>query len=77
MSVTAGNTTFESLNPATGEVVAAHPVHDEQAVAAAVARARDAARWWGGLTWKQRKLRLLNFKGALTRNLSRMAELIH
>lgn len=79
MSVTAeaGNTTFESLNPATGEVVAAHPVHDEQAVAAAVARAREAARWWGGLSWKQRKLRLLNFKGALTRNLSRMAELIH
>jgi acyl-CoA reductase-like NAD-dependent aldehyde dehydrogenase len=79
MSVTAeaGNTTFESLNPATGEVVAQYPVHDEKAVAEAVERAAEAARWWGGLGWKQRRLRILNFKGALTRNLGRMAELIH
>jgi acyl-CoA reductase-like NAD-dependent aldehyde dehydrogenase len=79
MSVTAeaGNTTFESLNPATGEVVAEHPAHDEQAVGAAVERAREAAVWWAALGWKARRLRLLNVKVALTRGLNRMAELIH
>jgi acyl-CoA reductase-like NAD-dependent aldehyde dehydrogenase len=67
---------FESLNPATGEVVATHPVHDEQAVRAAVDRAREAAQWWRALGWKERRLRLLNFKGSLTRALGRVAELV-
>ena len=69
--------TFESLNPATGEVVGKHPVHDEQAVRAAVERAREAAHWWRALGWKERRLRLLNIKGSLTRALGRVAELIH
>ncbi|QXJ21757.1 aldehyde dehydrogenase family protein [Actinomadura graeca] len=69
--------TFASLNPATGEVVGEHAVHDDAAVAGAVARAREAAGWWSALGWKERRLRLLNVKGSLTRNLNRMAELIH
>jgi acyl-CoA reductase-like NAD-dependent aldehyde dehydrogenase len=69
--------TFESLNPATGEVVGKHPVHDERAVRAAVERAAEAAHWWRALGWKERRLRLLNFKGSLTRTLGRVAELIH
>ncbi len=69
--------TFASLNPATGEVVAEHPVRDAAAVAATVERAREAAAWWRALGWKERRLRLLNIKGALTRNLNRMAELVH
>jgi acyl-CoA reductase-like NAD-dependent aldehyde dehydrogenase len=77
MSVATEGTTFASLNPATGEVVGEHPVHDEKAVAEAVARAREAARWWRDLGWRERRLRLLNFKGALTRSLNRMAQLIH
>ncbi|WP_019629381.1 aldehyde dehydrogenase family protein [Actinomadura atramentaria] len=78
MSVaTESPTSFPSLNPATGEVVAEHPVHDADAVAKAVARAREAARWWRGLGWKERRVRLLNVKGSLTRNLNRMAETIH
>ncbi|MDL4814385.1 aldehyde dehydrogenase family protein [Actinomadura opuntiae] len=78
MSVATESTeTFASLNPATGEVVAEHPVHDAAAVAAALGRAREAAGWWRALGWKERRLRLLNVKGALTRNLNRMAELIH
>ncbi|WP_026415877.1 aldehyde dehydrogenase family protein [Actinomadura oligospora] len=77
MSVATERTTFPSLNPATGEVVAEHPVHDAAAVAEAVSKARDAAAWWGELGWKERRVRLLNVKGALTRNLNRMAELIH
>ncbi|WUI01005.1 aldehyde dehydrogenase family protein [Spirillospora sp. NBC_00431] len=78
MSVATESTeTFASLNPATGEVVAEHPVRDAAAVAAAVERAREAAGWWRALGWKERRLRLLNVKGSLTRNLNRMAELIH
>ncbi|TDC55064.1 aldehyde dehydrogenase family protein [Actinomadura sp. KC345] len=69
--------TFASLNPATGEVVAEHPVQDAAAVAAVVERAREAAGWWRALGWKERRLRLLNIKGSLARNLNRMAELIH
>ncbi|MFC5744087.1 aldehyde dehydrogenase family protein [Actinomadura rugatobispora] len=69
--------TFASLNPATGEVVAEHPVHDAAAVDETIERARAAAAWWSALGWKERRLRLLNIKGALTRNLNRMAELIH
>ncbi|HEX6473101.1 MAG TPA: aldehyde dehydrogenase family protein [Streptosporangiaceae bacterium] len=69
--------TFESVNPATGEVVAEHPVDDERAVLAAVDRAREAAHWWRALGWKERRLRLLNFKGALARGLGRVAELVH
>jgi acyl-CoA reductase-like NAD-dependent aldehyde dehydrogenase len=72
-----GSAAFQSLNPATGEVVAEHPVHDEKAVRAAVERARTAAVWWDGLGRRQRRVRLLNFKSALTRNLARLAELIH
>ncbi|WP_433328127.1 aldehyde dehydrogenase family protein [Spirillospora sp. CA-294931] len=68
--------TFPSLNPATGEPVAEHPVHDEKAVAEAVGRAREAADWWAALGWRERRLRLLNVKGALARNINRMAELI-
>ncbi|GAA1531537.1 aldehyde dehydrogenase family protein [Actinomadura kijaniata] len=71
------STTFDSLNPATGEVVAEHPISDAEDVAAVLGRAREAAGWWRELGWKERRVRLLNAKGALTRNLSRMAELIH
>ncbi|WP_018653273.1 aldehyde dehydrogenase family protein [Actinomadura flavalba] len=78
MTVTAESpTSFTSLNPATGEVVAEHPVLGADAVAKALTRAREAAGWWRGLSWKERRVRLLNIKGSLTRNLNRMAELIH
>ncbi|WP_345437857.1 aldehyde dehydrogenase family protein [Actinoallomurus vinaceus] len=69
--------TFRSLNPATGELVGEHPVHDEAAVNAAIERARTAQIWWAGLGWKERKVRLLNIKGALTRALNRVATAIH
>jgi acyl-CoA reductase-like NAD-dependent aldehyde dehydrogenase len=69
--------TFRSLNPATGELVGEHPVHREEAVNAAIDRARDASVWWADLGWKERRIRLLNIKGALTRSLNRFAALIH
>ena len=73
----AGTTeTFQSLNPATGELVGEHPIHDAEAVATAVDRARAAAAWWADLGWKERRIRLLNIKGALTRSLNRVAMMI-
>lgn len=51
-------TTFDSLDPATGEVVATHPVHDEAAVRAAVETARGEAAWWAGLGFEGRRERL-------------------
>ena len=50
---------FESVNPATGEVIATYPIDAEREVALAVRRARTAAAWWGGLSFGERRLRLL------------------
>ena len=49
-----GPTTFDSLNPATGDVVGTHPVHTEDDVRAAVERAREAAAWWSALSYDER-----------------------
>jgi acyl-CoA reductase-like NAD-dependent aldehyde dehydrogenase len=74
----AGTTeSFQSLNPATGELLGEHPVHGPEAVAGAIDRARAASLWWADLGWKERRIRLLNIKGALTRSLNRVATLIH
>lgn len=51
-------TTFESVDPRTGEVVGEHPVHDAADVAKAVATARDAQAWWADLGFAARKERL-------------------
>jgi acyl-CoA reductase-like NAD-dependent aldehyde dehydrogenase len=67
---------LDSLNPATDEVVASFPVCGEQDVADAVERARQAAAWWAGLSWKEREQRLLAWKSHLTRYLGRLAELV-
>ncbi|TDQ05394.1 aldehyde dehydrogenase family protein [Labedaea rhizosphaerae] len=69
--------TFESLNPATGEVVAVHPVHDAAAVAEAVAGARAAADWWAGLGFGGRAKILLKWKGVVTRRAQQLAEVVH
>jgi acyl-CoA reductase-like NAD-dependent aldehyde dehydrogenase len=70
-------TTFESLDPTTGDVVGTHPAHTEEEVRAAVARAREAAAWWSGLTFKERKQHLTTWKGAMTRRLAQLADLMH
>ncbi|MFY9807653.1 MAG: aldehyde dehydrogenase family protein [Pseudonocardiaceae bacterium] len=71
-----GNNRFASVDPRTGEVVAYHPVDDEAAVAAVVARAREAASWWGGLGFAERRRRLLSWRSALTRQIDELAGLI-
>jgi acyl-CoA reductase-like NAD-dependent aldehyde dehydrogenase len=69
--------TFETLNPATGQVIAAFPVHGPEQAAAAVSRAREAARWWADLGWRERRNRLLDWKSYLTRKLEELAVVVH
>lgn len=71
-----GQTRFPSLDPRTGGVIGYHPVDDEAAVRVAVARAREAAAWWGGLGFAQRRRRLLAWRRALTRRIDELAGLI-
>jgi len=69
--------TFESLSPITGDVVGTHPIHSAEEVEAAVARARDAAAWWAGLSYDARATHLSAWKGAITRRLAQLADLMH
>jgi acyl-CoA reductase-like NAD-dependent aldehyde dehydrogenase len=64
---------MDSVNPATGEVLARYPVDGQVEVEAAVQRARAAATWWSGLSWADRRLRLLAWKSHLTRYMMRLA----
>jgi acyl-CoA reductase-like NAD-dependent aldehyde dehydrogenase len=77
MVTTKSAPTFDSVNPATGEVIASFPVQGQADVEAAVRRAREAATWWAGLGWKERRLRLLAWKSHITRYMARLAELVH
>ncbi|HCB03332.1 MAG TPA: aldehyde dehydrogenase family protein [Nocardioides sp.] len=70
-------TTFESLDPRTGDVVGTHPVHTDEEVRAAVARARDEAAWWGALSFDERERHLQSWKGVITRRIAQLAELMH
>jgi acyl-CoA reductase-like NAD-dependent aldehyde dehydrogenase len=69
--------TFDTLNPATNEVIGTYPIFNAQDVAATVERARAAAQWWADLGWNGRRQRLLAWKSYLTRYISRLAELVH
>ena len=68
---------LETVNPATGEVLATFPVHGRREVDAAVAQAHEAAAWWAGLGWSERRIRLLAWKSHLTRYMARLAQLVH
>ncbi len=69
--------TFDSLNPATGDVVGTHPIHSAEEVVAAVSAAREHAAWWGALSFDERKEHLTIWKGAMTRRLAQLAEIVH
>src|SRR5258708_35739734 len=69
--------TFDTLNPATSEVIATFPVSGEDEVAETVARAHQAAAWWAGLPAKDRQTRLLAWKSHIIRYIRRLAELVH
>ena len=70
-------TSFESLNPATGEVVGTYAVHDEHDVRAAVERARGAAEFWSSLSYTERARRLDAWAGVITRRIAQLADVIH
>ncbi|MDP9326194.1 MAG: aldehyde dehydrogenase family protein [Candidatus Dormibacteraeota bacterium] len=69
--------TFQSLHPATGEVVGTYPIMGKAEVQAAVDRARDAFQWWQSIGWEGRKKKLNAFKGEIARNLEELSRLIH
>jgi acyl-CoA reductase-like NAD-dependent aldehyde dehydrogenase len=70
-------TTFDTLNPATGQVIASFPVCGRSEVDAAVLRAGEAASWWAALGWRERRIRLLTWKSAITRRMADLARLVH
>ncbi len=70
------NGTFDVLSPVTGEVLGTWPIHDGEQVQAATDAAREAARWWAGLTYKQRRARLDGFKAVLAQRSDELARLI-
>ena len=73
----AATQTFDSLDPATGDVVGTHPVHGKEEVDAAVARAREAAGWWGELSFDERADHLLTWRSVITRRIAQLADLVH
>ncbi|WP_036504515.1 aldehyde dehydrogenase family protein [Nocardia aobensis] len=70
-------TELSSLNPATGEVIATHPIADDEAVRAAVTKARAAAATWGGLSFADRKRALLRWSSRLVARADEFCDLIH
>lgn len=70
-------TTFESINPATGEVVGVFPVTTRVEVDEAVSRAKVAAERWANLSFRARHIALRDWASILTRDMKEAAELIH
>lgn len=68
--------TFDSLDPATGQVVGTFPITSEAEVRAAVERARTAAAWWRDLGFDGRKRRLLAWKSVMARRADELVALI-
>ena len=68
--------TFDSLDPATGTVIASYPIADETQVRAAVARAREAAQWWGELGFEERRLGLRQWRRVLARRAKELAAVV-
>ncbi len=69
--------TFDSVNPANGEVVGTFPVCGEQEVRAAVDRAAVAAPSWAALSWHERRRYLLAWKSHLARHIGDITQLMH
>lgn len=69
--------TFDSLNPATDEVVGTYPIHDSEHIAPVVDSARIAAKWWSELSFADREKRLRRWAGVITRRAAQLAEQVH
>jgi len=68
---------FETVNPASGEVIASFPVDDPAAVEAAVERARDASEWWRAIGFAERARHLRAYNAEIARRMHELASLIH
>lgn len=68
--------TFQSTDPASGELVATLPIDGTDQVAAAVVRAREAAPRWAALGFAERRECLLRWASELARNSGELADLI-
>ncbi|HEX5541464.1 MAG TPA: aldehyde dehydrogenase family protein [Micromonospora sp.] len=66
-----------STNPATGAEVGRFPVATTGDIAAAVARARQAGRWWAELGYTGRRTRLLRWRALIAQRITEIAELSH
>ncbi|MEV0030876.1 aldehyde dehydrogenase family protein [Nocardia sp. NPDC050793] len=73
----APDTLLKSVDPATGEVIATYPIADEDAVRAAVAKARTAAATWGALSFDERRKHLLRWSSRLVADSDEFTALIH
>ena len=69
--------TFDSLDPATGEVVGTHAICGKADVDAAVARAREGAHWWAGLSFAERAKYLLRWRSVITERIHELCEVTH
>ena len=68
--------TFDSHNPATGEVFATYRNTSAEEVHEAVEKARLAGQLWGSSSFAQRKSLLLQWAKLLAKNIDEMASLI-
>ncbi|MCX5044005.1 aldehyde dehydrogenase family protein [Aldersonia sp. NBC_00410] len=75
--VEAAPETLQSLNPATGELVAEFPIDDATAVATAVGRARAALPTWRDLGFDGRRKALLRWASQLINNADELSDLVH
>jgi acyl-CoA reductase-like NAD-dependent aldehyde dehydrogenase len=69
--------TFDTTDPATGELVGRFPVHGPAAVQSTVEQARAAAQWWAGLGFAGRAERLAAWRVLLAGKVAELAELVH
>jgi len=68
--------TFDSSNPANGDLVGTHARRTPEQVRAAVSAAQQAAQWWAGLGFDGRAKRLKAWKGVLARRAPELADLV-
>jgi acyl-CoA reductase-like NAD-dependent aldehyde dehydrogenase len=70
------NATFDSHNPVTNDVIASHEIYSEEAVKAAVERARGASQEWRDLGFSGRRKVLLKWSSDLLTNIDSLSELV-
>ena len=70
------STTFDSLDPRTGAVLASYPVHSAEEVAGFVELARAGAVFWAGIGAEKRRTRLLAWRSTLAQRTDELAAVI-